>query len=286
MTNRQWLLVYRNALAAFLPAALLTAVVGVPSATARQLPVAFEAASVKPNRSGDGRTLLQMPPGRFTATNASLSLLIGFAYEIQRFRLAGVTDGLDARFDVVATLQAGAAIPPERSAEQSRLALQTLLADRFKMAAHRETREADVFALVMATPGGTPGPMLMPSATDCSPASIVARRAAAAAGRQVSGMCGSVWNGTRARFGGVSMAALAAALSPVDDRLVIDRTGLAGTWDAELNYTNQLRSGADAAADLPDLFTALREQLGIKLERAKAPVEFLVIDRVEPPTPD
>jgi uncharacterized protein (TIGR03435 family) len=251
-------------------------------APAQDRAVRFEAASVKANTSGDGGMRIQTPPGRFVATNAPIWLLVVHAYDVQSFRIIGRTKVMDERFDVNATIATAPGQP-----FQDRVALRALLAERFDLVARRETRETEVFALVMARPDGAPGPRLKRSATDCSPEAAVARRAAAAAGTPIAGMCGAVWRNTQVQIGGQTMEQVANVLSPVDDRLIVDRTGLAGRWDAEFSYSDQVRPGAAGPdADLPDLPTALRESLGLKLERARAPVEVLVIERIATPAAD
>ncbi len=106
--------------------------------------------------------------------------------------------------------------------------------------------------------------------------------------------CGVTMNFGRIRFGGNPLAAFANALSPLTQRVVVDRTGLAGNWEFDLTFTpdqTQLPAGAPPGAQLPSidptgpsLFTALEEQLGLKLQATRGPVEVLVIDRVEQPT--
>ena len=171
-------------------------------------------------------------------------------------------------------------------------AMRNLLADRFKLKTHREMREMDIYALVMAKPGGV-GPKLMQSVKDC------AAQAAEARGRSTpppapgpapalgTAYCGIASGNGRIRFGGLNAAMIAQAFNPFAGRIVVDRTGLAGSWDFELTFAARGR-GADAPADpdVPDFFTAVQEQLGLKLEATKGPVEVIVIDSVERPTED
>lgn len=267
---------------------VLCALVLSPAATGRGQEAGFEAASVKVNPSGDRRRLIQTPPGRFNGTNVTLSLMMGFAYEVQRFRLVNGPSWLDSEgFDIVATLPVDPAAPTVVDPGRVRSALRRLLESRFKLAIHRETREMPIFALTLARPGGKPGPTLRPSTMDCSPGGVATRRAAVAAGTPPTGNCGAMFAGTRVQFGGRTMAELAAALSPVDNRLIVDRTNLGGTWDAELAYAPPGPPGQPADANLPeDFFTALQEQLGLKLEPARGPVDVVVIDNVQRPEPD
>jgi uncharacterized protein (TIGR03435 family) len=172
-----------------------------------------------------------------------------------------------------------------------------LLAERFKLAVHTETRQQPVYELVTSR-GTSVGPGLHPASGDCT-----ARRAAAQAGEQIApllppgpGGCGVSIRLGRIAVGGAPMARLAGALSALTPRLVLDRTGLPGEWDFELTFTPdpaalQLPAGtplpppaADADPAAPTLFTALEDQLGLKLQPARGPVDMLVVDHVEQPT--
>jgi bla regulator protein blaR1 len=176
-------------------------------------------------------------------------------------------------------------------------ALRALLADRFKLAAHRETREMEVYALVLARPGGQPGPALKPSTTDCSPEAVTARRGGpppAAPGRDAPVFCGLRGTVGKIQLGGFPLSTFANSLQGLAGRMVVDRTGLTGNWDGELTFAQE-RSNAPLPPGVelppvdpnaPNLFTALQEQLGLKLEATKAPVEVLAIDSVQQPTPD
>ena len=161
--------------------------------------------------------------------------------------------------------------------------VQSLLEDRFKLVLRREQRESRVYALVLARGDGRLGPSLRKAAADCG----------TAAGR------GPTFAETRTPIGGVTqrttcgpIATLLSTLSRTVGAPVTDRTHLAGMWDYELSFTGEPRGRVTAAAvaadpnDGPALFTALQEQLGLKLESTRGAAEVLVIDSVEPPTPD
>src|SRR5215472_19253552 len=156
-------------------------------------------------------------------------------------------------------------------------------------------REMDVYALVMAKPGGAPGPKLIQSPKDCAAQAAEARERGGQFPPPATGpapelgkpYCGIAGGNGRIRFGGLNATMMAGAFNPYSGRMIVDRTGLTGSWDFELRFA--LRRGANAPAtdvDLPDFFIALQEQLGLKLESTNAPVDVLVIDHVERPTPD
>jgi uncharacterized protein (TIGR03435 family) len=265
--------------------------------------VAFEAASVKRNNSGENNTSMRRAPGgRLNATNAPLPLLITFAYQIQPFQLQGGPSWMRAdRFDIVAKLDGDPPFVPMSSTEPDplMLAMRTLLSDRFKLAVHWETQELPIYALVLARADGKLGPNMHPAGVDC--AAITAGVPAAAREGRITNpntadhvACGMRNNGGRFQFGGNPLSVFANGLANQVVRTVVDRTGLTGNWDFEFTFTperfRQVRSdGVDAPAvdpDGPSLFTAMQEQLGLKLESTKGPVKVLVIDRVEQPTAD
>jgi uncharacterized protein (TIGR03435 family) len=290
--------------------ATLAAVSGLVGATMvsrgfAQAPAAtptFEVASVKPNRSGDGRIMLGLQPGgRFTATNVTLGVLIRNAYRVQDFQIVGGPGWLSSdRFDIVAKAEGD---PPQ---DEIQLMMRALLADRFKLAVHNEERELPIYALALARPDGKPGPKLRPSTTDCEALRARGRGAAPPPGPPPgppSGPPGGPMNcGMRMApgnfvAGGMPLAQLATTLSQIVGRVVQDRTGLSGQFDFELSFTpEQMPQGPPPGANGPplppidpngpSLFTALQEQLGLKLESTKGSVDVLVIDRVEPPTID
>ena len=264
--------------------------------------VSFEAASVKPNTSGESNTSVRrLPGGRFTATNVPVALLVQMAYQLQQFQIQGAPAWLRSdRFDVVARLDGDPPTPAVGSTQpdQVMLALQTLLANRFKLSVHWETQDLPIYALVRARADGKLGPHIRPAAVDCT-AAAAASAAAAKAGRTLNPntpdrvSCGMRNSDGRIRFGGYPMSFFANGLSNEVARSVVDRTGLTGNWDFELTYTRERARQpdvGDAAAapdpDGPSIFTALQEQLGLKLDSTKGPVRVLVIDRIEQPTAD
>jgi len=264
---------------------------------AQEKDATFEVASVKPNKSGDTNGMLRMlPGGRVSASNMPVRPIITFAYQLAQYQLIGGPGWLTSdRYDLIAKLEGdpGPVFAPSGTAPNPmQLALRNLLEDRFKLKVHRETREMDIYALVMAKPGGGPGPNLKPTTQDCAAAAAAAQRGAPPPSSAATGVpfCGIQGGPGRIRFGGLPASALAQAFSGPAGRMVVERTGLTGAWDFELNYAAEGRGapgGADAAPadpNAPSLFTAIQEQLGLKLESTKGPVEVLVIDSVERPT--
>jgi uncharacterized protein (TIGR03435 family) len=271
-----------------------TSTTGIDTSTSAK----FEVTSVKPNKSGDGRVMLSMPPtGRYTATNVPLRLLVQNSYGLQPFQLVGAPNWMTSdRFDIVAKA------PDGFTPDQLRPMVRSLLADRFKLKAHVETREMPTYDLVLARPDGKLGPNLKPSKTDCK-TMFANRRGGPPPAPPQPGQpmeCGFMIGGGTMNAGGMALTQLAQSLAQFVNRIVIDKTGLAGEYDFQLAYTPEGRGGlpgipggpppgVDAPAadpDRPSLFTALQEQLGLKLDSQKGPVDVLVIDSVEQPTED
>jgi uncharacterized protein (TIGR03435 family) len=245
----------------------------------------FEVASVKPNKSGDRGTRLGMAPnGRLNVINASLKQLITNAYNLRDFQVTGGPDWLDVdRFDITAA--AGHEILPSPGGPPQELfqMVRNLLADRFKLATHTETGDAPIYQLVLARPDGKLGPKMHPAAVDC--AAMMARGGPpppVPAGQMPP--CGTrISDGHMSGRGGdIAQIARTLAGFPGVGRIVVEKTGLTGSFDIDLDWTQD--PSADAGG--PSIFTALQEQLGLKLEPARGQVEVLVIDHAERPTPD
>jgi uncharacterized protein (TIGR03435 family) len=261
------------------------AVAALPLAAQSDAP-RFDVASVKPNLGSSGTsTWSLLPSGRFAATNSELRMLIFNAYGVTPDRLLGGPDWIKSdRFDILASTAPGAS-------ESTMLTmLQALLADRFKLVLRREARETAVYSLVIAENDGRVEKALRPVDCKASPTESkaavgkVASRCSALLMRQPgTGM-------SAYQSEGVTLNELANTLSRRVGRPVINRTGLAGEFQFELSWLQDLQAGAAAAPapanDGPTLFTALQDQLGLKLESGRGPVEFLVIESVERPTPN
>jgi uncharacterized protein (TIGR03435 family) len=229
-----------------------------------------------------------------TATNQTVRNLIRNAYNIQPYQFVGGPSWIDEdRFDILAKM-ADADIPENGMVrpEQTMVRLQHLLADRFKLVVRRETREAPIFALVMARSDRKFGPRLRIAEGEC------AERARTGmppppGGSPGSRPCGIRFTRGNVIAGATLMEALARNMSGLVQRVILDRTGLTDRYDLDLDWSPDSTFGTGASADRQtadasgaSLFTALEEQLGLKLEPQRAPVEVLVIDRVERPSPD
>ena len=247
-------------------------------------------ASVKVNASGTTSSFTRrLPGGTFLASNIPVADLIAFAHAVQPFQVEGAPGWTrDLRVDVTIKAETNVA-PVAIGPTQVGLQLtRALLAERFSFQAHRETRERPVFALVRARPGGPPGPRLRRSGPDCAALARTAGESGSAwPPRSAEGriLCGVQTQGDTLTAGGYPMPEFVRYLTTQTQRVVVDRAGLEGAWDFELTFAPPDVSAA-GSTDAPSLFTALQEQLGLKLEATRGPVEVLVVDRIERPTPD
>ena len=267
------------------------------------VPLYFEVASIKLNTSGaQGASVRRQPGGRVTVTNMPLRQLIAFAYQTTPTTLIGGPGWLATeRYDIVAKLEGDPQpIPPGAGPDHAQLAFRTLFAERFKLQVHREKRELDVYALVVSRSDGTLGRALKKSTQDCSPEAIRALMGrggpppAPPAGSEV--LCGVRITGGRMLVGGMPITAITGALGNMSGRNVVDRTGLTGVWDFELTFAPEAGRGLPPPGtpnappppdpDAPSIFTALQEQLGLKLDSTKAPLDVVVIDSVAELVPE
>jgi uncharacterized protein (TIGR03435 family) len=269
----------------------------------------FEVASVRENTSGSNQVSIGLQPGgRFTAVNMPLVILMRSAYRLQDSQLVGAPDWTEtSRYDI--TAKAEGDLPPSSPIgppSTGMVMLQSLLEERFKLKVHREVREQPIYALVAAQSPQKPGPNLLRSDVDC--------QALAAAGRKggqppvswtrekkYGPQCGTHMGFGEIRGGARPMTLLATMLAQVVQRPVIDRTELAGGFDFDLRWTPDTlparppgtpadqpfrMNGVEIDPNGPSIFTALQEQLGLKLEATRGPVDVLVVDHVERPAPD
>lgn len=266
--------------------------------SAAQAPLQFEVASIRLNTSGDRRASMRFTPAAdLNASNQPFRTFIQFAYQLPLFRIEGLPDWSDsARFDIVAKAPAGLSLTPETRAQLLRHLLET----RFKLKARLVTKDVPVMALVFARSDRRLGPKIRPSTVNCEVAVAEARaRVAANAGVPVAGAPVCALGGMSAGpicGAAVTFEQLATGLSGVFQRPVIDRTGLAGRFDFDLTFTPDNPGGPGIAfgsicpssvgADRPAFSTAMQEQLGLKLDPQRGPVDVLVIDSVELPAED
>jgi uncharacterized protein (TIGR03435 family) len=279
----------------------------------------FEVASVKPsnpNPSGPlGAAPMVLPAlGRLTAMNATLRILVMAAYQKPPFQIVGGPDWQSsARFDINAKAE-----DASLTTDQMLGLLQTLLADRFKLKVHTETREVPIYALVLARSDGRLGGKLKPSTDNCPDFKVQQQQQLEAFAKGGLGALASMMpkpGETRpcaivtvppqpGSAGGITMKATGQALSTLTlmltqltGRPVVDKTGLNGPYDFELVVDLQtlLRVASEAGVNVPlppnvpegpSLMTQLQEELGLKLDSQRGPGEVLVIDSAEMPTPD
>ena len=220
----------------------------------------FDVASVKPSKPGVMSWSYNFTPGGFTAENIPLSSLIVAAYHIKPFQLTGGPSWTtSARYDIAG--KAEGKLTPEDRMQM----VQSLLEDRFQLKLRHETKQHALYALLQAKNG---------SRLKASPC------------RTGNGeKCGAwVTRENEISGNGITITQFADALSGTLDLPVIDETGLTGTFDIELKWTPAEADAADAAVALgPSIFTAIQEQLGLRLESQKGPVETLAIEHIERP---
>jgi uncharacterized protein (TIGR03435 family) len=250
----------------------------------------FVVATIKPsdpNRAEDAASVGFSPGGSFDAKSQSLKELIEFVqdfgyYDVDQRIVGGPKWIFSARFDIEAkcdedTARAFGKMPLKQQVHAEQIMVQALLADRFKLATHRETRRLAVYALVQEKSGSKVKPSAKAGEKDEGGA---------------EGPPGN-WDGN-----GVTMAELArdlSALPEIGGRVVSDKTDLNGRFDFTLKWTPETTmgarppgpdSGVKPDSSVPSLFTALQEQLGLKLEMTKEPVDVIVIDSAQLPTPN
>jgi bla regulator protein blaR1 len=227
----------------------------------------FQVASVKANRSGESSLRFEAQPGgRFLAVNIPLKQLIRAAYTLQLYQIVNAPPWVDAeRFDISAIadrdLTPTAPWTPGQFAPVQ-LMIQSLLADRFNLIAHVEMRPSQVYSLVRDQPERSHNAQFAPAATHSSSMQIATGRLTARS---------------------MPLAQFAELLSQLTGRVVTDATGLTGGFDVDLRWNPDLQQ---STSDAPSIFTAVQEQLGLKLVRSSAPVEHLVIDAIARPDSD
>ena len=261
--------------------------------TAPKVP-AYEVASIKPDKSGTDLTMLRTTPVGFNATNVPLKMLIQHAYGVEDNQILGAPSWLgSARYDIEAKVSSSETDALHNlGPDQRRLMLQPLLADRFQLKVHTEVRELPVLALVVAKGG--------PKLHEAKPGDTYPNG--------IKGFDGEAGGPGLMHMGpgqltaqGLPMSSVAQLLSQQLGRTVHDKTGLTGKYDFTLQWTPEvggspMMKGPDAGQQGPggppsptdnggpSIFTAIQEQLGLKLESQKGPVEVLIIDHVETPS--
>lgn len=253
---------------------------------------AFEVATIKPSDpDARGIYVRSSPGGRLNISNMTLKDLIVFAWRIQPYQVSGGPAWLDAaRFDVSAkadrTFQPGELV----------VAVQSLLADRFRLTTHKETKDLPIYALVLARKDGKLGPQLIESKEgSCAPHDPQNPPPSPEPGKPPVLSCGGMRMSPREIYtASVPISQLVPSLARFLGRTVVDKTGLTGKYDITLHWTPDDMQLAQLPPDGPrppttdsggpSIFTAIQEQLGLKLESQKGPVEMIVIDRAEKPS--
>jgi uncharacterized protein (TIGR03435 family) len=258
--------------------------------------------------------ILPAPGGRLTGTNVALRQLVLTAYELQDFQLVGGPSWVTSRkFDINAK-----AASPDATMKETSAMLKTLLADRFQLKAHMETRDVPVGVLVVARGDGKLGPKMKVSTANCPSPEEQSKKVQEAltkggpaalqslAGEFLQGECsiapvtsgGNISAGLGMRMTGQPISTLVGLLTQFTGKTIQDKTGLTGRYDFELTFDPEvlmrlvsqlginIPAGALPPSNAPSLLTSLNEQLGLKLENEKAPGQVLVIDSAELPTPD
>jgi uncharacterized protein (TIGR03435 family) len=249
------------------------ATVGLLAQEAEAPPIVFEVAAVKRSANLDaGGSLGLLPGGRFRAVNFDARTFVAIAYRTNPPRTLAPSQIVGApEWMSIERYEINAKISPELAATMDRnpllmpALLRSLLEDRFKLKTHMEVREMPVFELVLARKDSTLGPQMHSSTIDCQKDRSKCR----------------IGGGT-GRFTGtsVTLETLATMLTKPAGRLVFDRTGLRGLFDVDLEWAEE------AGSDKPSIFAAVQEQLGLKLEAVREPVDVVVIDHVERPVED
>jgi uncharacterized protein (TIGR03435 family) len=300
---------FKAALASLLLTLLFIGIPGAPPVRA-QTPAArpeFEVATIKPNAGGGKRSSFgSQSPGTLSAENVPLKLLIQEAYSVRPFQVQGLPGWIDSeRYDLHAKARVDG--PPEplkrdammKSFDEMLVMLQVLLEDRFQLKIHRDTKEFPVYALSVAKGGSKL------RKADCVMYDPENPPAPPAAGEKRASFCGNINMGRSGSnrtldAAGITMKDLIErALPNIVDRMVIDKTGLTETFNVHLEWGTDAvlpsQPGAGGSDDPgkpapsadnqgPSIFSAIQEQLGLRLESTKGPVEVLVIDHVEKPS--
>ena len=255
----------------------------------------YEVASIKPNKSGDNRIRMMYSPDGLSATGGTVQMLIMSAYGISPHQISGAPSWLNSEgYDIEAKMDSSTAdelrkLSDDERRDQRQRMLQALLADRFKLTIHHESKELPVYALVVAKDG--------PKFQEAKPGDAYPNGIKGPDGH--SGM-GTMMMGNGTLTGqGVPLMNLVRFLTRELGRTVIDKTGLTSKYDFTLKWTEERQApmfrgtegsqpgtGGTAAPESsgPSIFTAVQEQLGLKLESQKGPVEILIIDHVEKPS--
>ena len=233
----------------------------------------FDVVSIKPNKTGSGNNSTNFSNNSFSATNISVKMLFEDAYGVKQDLIYGLPGWANSdRFDIQAKIvEPDLELLKNLSLKRARAMLQALLLDRFQVKVHTETKMLPVYELVVAKDG----PKFKASAPEGSPED-----------KSPNGVArGSMMvQNTDLTSHAIPLASLANMLTDQLHRTVLDKTGLAGQYDLMLKWTADDGTEASPDSSIPSIFTALQEQLGLKLQSSKGPVDTLVVDHVEMPS--
>jgi uncharacterized protein (TIGR03435 family) len=282
-------IIYRNVIAV----ASLLCLGGLAAAQDPAPKAEFEVVSIKLNKSQDFRVMIRPTPGRFVAANIPLQLLLTLVYRLKDFQLSGAPAWLRSeRYDIEAKTPGDVKASGPALIDAMVPMLQKLLEDRLQLRFHRETKDLPLYALTVVKPG-----KLHESVGECGPLPDKPPPPPEP-GKLPALMCGGfmMFPG-RLEANTASMNQIVDGLSRLSQRTVVDKTNLTGKYDIKLEWTPeegqlpQLPGGGAGLPPLPtpdpngpSLFTAVQEQLGLKLESQKGPVEIFVIDHIERPS--
>jgi uncharacterized protein (TIGR03435 family) len=215
----------------------------------------FEAASIKRGDQTAPNSGWSQSPGRITIENMTLKQLVEFAFNVKEYQISGGPKWLDGdRFTIVAKME-GIGNPSRTGGDpRMRTAMKALLADRFQMVSHIEEKDLSGYALVLAKSGFKLKPV------------------------QNEEMTSNSWGNGKATFKHTPLAEFADALGTIIERPVVDQTEIAGVYDIKLEWSPDGRAEGG-----PSIFTAIQEQLGLRLEARKVPAKLIVIDKAEKP---
>ena len=255
---------------------------------------AFDVVSIRPNPATTSGVIRPTPNGQLTVTGATVRALVLRAYGVHDVQLLGAPSWVNTeRFDIDARIQP----PPGGGPEALMPMLRTLLADRFRLKTHEETRELAAYVLAHDRADRRLGAQIRPTVSDCNRTTPLTQAELLALSHDWP-PCGQTsqmsWatnepplaGKIRVRLSAFSMAQFAWTLQREAGRPVVDRTDLPGRFDIEYSYgraPSASSSGAPGDSNLPTLLVALEEQLGLKLESRRTAVPVLVIDSVERP---
>lgn len=245
----------------------------------------FDVASVRAIDNTARSPMLWRPPGHFTSGVPLLSL-ISIGFQVPAYRIEKLPDWARTRY-----FEINARTERQVDIEERPAYYRGLLADRFNASVHIETREMDVYTLTLARSDGRLGPNLRPSDVNCD-ALIAENRTRNLAGERLANApapgerprCGAVGGGASFTGGAAPLAAFVGMLAGALQRPVIDKTGLTGRFDIDFKAAPVNGPASGPLAELPPILTAVEDQLGLKLQTGRGPVEVLVIDRLEMPT--